>query len=174
MILIIGLGNPGKKYKNTRHNIGFAVLDRFSEESGFPDFTFFEKGNSLVSQNIPGKEKLLLAKPQTFMNNSGKAAKALIKFYKPEKLIVVHDDIDLPVGKIKLVENRGSAGHKGVASVIRETGTKNFWRLRIGVCPEKGKPENVENFVLGKIKNEEKTVKEAVEILGRKIKEKKP
>ena len=135
MILIVGLGNPGKKYKNTRHNIGFRIVDELTKEL-----------SSLKRRGV------ILAKPKTFMNLSGKAVKSLIKKYKipTANLWVIHDDIDLPLGKIRIVKNRGAAGHKGVESIIKELGTKNFVRFRIGICPKTGKPKNIEKFVLQK------------------------
>lgn len=142
MLLIVGLGNPGKKYQNTRHNIGARMVDKLPKRSGF-----------------------IVVKPKTFMNQSGKAVKALIKFYKikPENLWIIHDDIDLPLGKIRISKGRGSGGHKGVQSIIDELGTKDFWRLRIGICPKEGKPKNIEKFVLQKFtKEEEKIVKEVI------------
>ena len=142
MILIIGLGNPGKKYEKTRHNIGSMVI------------------NELRSSNL---ENVFLAKPTTFMNESGKSVKTLLKTcrLKPDNLIVIHDDIDLPLGKIRIVKSRGAAGHKGVESIIKELRTKNFIRFRIGICPKTGKPRNPERFVLQNFnKAEEKTVKE--------------
>lgn len=150
MYLIIGLGNPGKKFQNTRHNIGFRVVDE-----------------------LPKRKDFIIIKPRTFMNQSGKAVKALVKFYKIklENLWVVHDDIDLPLGKIRISRGRGSAGHKGVESIIRELGTKEFWRVRIGVCPRAGKPKNVEKFVLQKFtKEEEKILKEVIKEVIREIK----
>jgi PTH1 family peptidyl-tRNA hydrolase len=144
MILIVGLGNPGKKYQKTRHNIGFRVIDQ------------------LQSLNL---KKVILAKPQTFMNLSGKTVKLLVARYRlpVTNLWVIHDDIDLPLGKIRIVKNRGSAGHKGVESIIRELGTKNFIRFRVGICPKTSKPKNPEKFVLQKFnKDEEKIVKEVI------------
>ncbi len=143
MILIVGLGNPGKKYKNTRHNFGFQVID------------------ALKIKN----EKIILFKPQTFMNESGQAVKKLIaKHQLPiSNLLVVHDDIDLPLGTIKLVKNRGAAGHKGVQSIIDALGTKDFHRLRLGIRPEI-KPRNVDKFVLQEFtKTENKVKKESIE-----------
>jgi peptidyl-tRNA hydrolase, PTH1 family len=143
MFLIIGLGNPGKKYENTRHNIGSRTIDE------------------LEALNL---ENVILAKPKTFMNESGKAAKALVQKYKikPESLIIIHDDIDIPLGQIKIVKNRGSAGHKGVESIIKELRTKDFRRVRIGICPETGKPKTVENFVLQNLTKEEEKILEGV------------
>ena len=144
MILIAGLGNPPKKYRKTRHNVGSRTIDE------------------LKSLNL---ENVALAKPAAFMNESGKPVKDLLKTYrlKPDNLIVVHDDIDLPVGKIRIVKNRGAAGHRGVESIIKELRTKNFIRFRIGVCPKTGKPRNPESFVLQKFhKEEEKIIKEMI------------
>jgi len=144
MILTVGLGNPGRKFQKTRHNVGFRVIDE------------------LKSLNL---KNVTLAKPKTFMNLSGKAVKSLMTKYKvpPLNLWVIHDDIDLPLGKIRISKGRGAAGHKGVESIIRELKTKNFVRLRIGIQPKTGKPRNPEKFVLQKFnKNEEGLVKEAI------------
>ncbi len=144
MILIVGLGNPGKKYQKTRHNLGFRVVDE------------------LKSLNL---KNVTLAKPKTFMNLSGKAIKSLITNYKipTTNIWVIHDDIDLPLGKIRISKGRGAAGHKGVESIIKELKTKNFVRFRIGIYPKTGKPKNPEKFVLQKFnKDEERLVKEAI------------
>lgn len=144
MKLIIGLGNPGKKYQKTRHNAGSRAI------------------NELEFLSL---ENVVLAKPTNFMNESGKAVKNLLKAYrlKPDNLIVIHDDIDLPIGKIRIVKNRGAAGHKGVESIIEKLKTKNFIRFRIGVCSKTGKPKNPEKFVLQKFhKEEEKIIKEII------------
>ena len=145
MILIVGLGNPGKKYEKTRHNVGFMVIDE------------------LKKKELSNKVKLL--KPEIFMNSSGTAVSNLMSFYKikPKNLLIIHDDIDLPIGKIRIVKNRGSAGHKGVQSIIKKLGTKDFHRIRIGICPTKSKPKNIERFVLEKfIKSEEKILKNSL------------
>lgn len=144
MILIVGLGNPGRKYQKTRHNLGFRVID----ELGFLK-----------------DKKIILTKPKTFMNLSGKAVKSLMTKYKvpPLNLWVIHDDIDLPLGKIRISKGRGAAGHKGVESIIKELKTKNFVRLRIGIQPKTGKPRNPEKFVLQKFtKGEERIIKEVI------------
>jgi PTH1 family peptidyl-tRNA hydrolase len=148
MIVIVGLGNPGKKYLNTRHNIGFEAIDQLAKENKFPEFKLSKKFNALVSK----EKEVILAKPQAFMNNSGQSVKLLYSFYKPKELIVIHDDIDLSLGKIRVSKNRGSAGHKGVESIIKELGTKDFTRIRIGIQPEKDVSQNVEKFVLQKFK----------------------
>lgn len=145
MILIVGLGNPGKKYQRTRHNVGFRMIDELAKKKA-KDF--------------------IIAKPQTFMNNSGKAVKATVSYYKikADDLWVIHDDIDLPIGTFKISKNRGSAGHKGVQSIINELKTKDFNRIRIGIQPKTGKPKQVDKFVLQNFtKNEEKIIKEVVE-----------
>jgi peptidyl-tRNA hydrolase, PTH1 family len=131
--LIIGLGNPGKKFENTRHNVGFMALNKFAKKHSFPDFELNKKSNSFVSEN----GEIVLAKPQTFMNESGKAVKELIKNKSVENLVVIHDDIDLPIGKIKIVKDRGSAGHKGVESIIQNIGNDGVIRIRIGIGGDK-------------------------------------
>jgi len=158
MIIIVGLGNPGEKYINTRHNIGFNVVDEIAKGNKFPEFKLSKKFNALISKEA----NLVLVKPQTFMNLSGKSVKAISSFYKPKELIVVQDDIDLKIGEIKIVKNRGSAGHKGIESIIKELGTKDFTRVRVGIQPEKGKPENIEKFVLQRFEEKE-IIKKVVE-----------
>jgi len=151
MVLIVGLGNPGKKYEKTRHNLGFRVVDE------------------LRFLNL---KKVVLVNPKTFMNLSGKAVKSLIKKYKMPvtNLWVIHDDIDLPLGKIRISKGRGSAGHKGVESIIKEVGSKNFVRFRIGIQPRIGQPKNPEKFVLQKFnKEEEKIVKEVIKKIAEAI-----
>lgn len=170
MIIIAGLGNHLEKYKNTRHNIGFQTIDEFSRKNKFPEFKLSKKFNALVSENIINDEKIILAKPQTFMNNSGKSVKTLFSFYKPKELIIVHDDIDLPLGKIRISKNRGSAGHKGVESIIKEIGTKDFTRFRIGISPKTEKPKNTEKYVLQKFdKEEEKIIKQVIQETIKKL-----
>jgi PTH1 family peptidyl-tRNA hydrolase len=144
MILIVGLGNPGKKYEKTRHNVGFRVIDEL---------------------RFLNKKEVALAKPKTFMNLSGRAVKSLIAKYRllASNLWVIHDDIDLPLGKIRISKGRGAAGHKGVESIIKAINSKNFIRLRIGIQPKEFKPKNVEKFVLRKFnKDEEKIIKEVI------------
>jgi len=168
MIIIVGLGNPGKKYQNTWHNVGFRVLDKLQKDNQFSGFYFSKKASSKLSQRRKSeKEKIILAEPQTFMNNSGQAVKKIIKQFKaPIKnfnLIVVHDDADLPIGKIKISKNKRSGGHKGVQSIIDSLKTKNFIRIRIGINPTADKDKNeikAGNIVLNKIKKEERAVLE--------------
>jgi len=169
MILVVGLGNPGQKYEKTRHNLGFRVIDEFAKNKNFPDFKFSKKFNSEISESVLNYEKIILAKPQTFMNNSGKAVKKLIGNWKieSEKLFVIHDDIDLNLGKIKVVKDRGAAGHKGVQSIINEISTKNFIRFRIGIWPkdklvEPDSHRETEIFVLENFSKEEEKILDQV------------
>ncbi len=164
MILIVGLGNPKEKYEETRHNVGFVLIDKIKKENSFLDFSFSKKFNAECSAGVIHEESTVLAKPMTFMNLSGKSVSKIINFYKINicQVIVVHDDIDVPLGQIKITKNKGAGGHKGVGSIIKETGSKNFTRIRIGICPEK-KPSNARVFVLQKFKkNEEESLEKAL------------
>jgi len=143
MFIIVGLGNPGEKFNNTRHNIGFGILDEFAKENNFEDFKLQKKFNAEISENDVSSyfakafqdTKIILAKPQTFMNDSGKSVSKIATTYKLPltSLVVIHDDIDLPIGTIKIIKDRGSAGHKGIESIIKEIGTSDFIRFRIGI-----------------------------------------
>ena len=151
MTLIIGLGNPGEKYQNTWHNVGFSIINQLE---------------------ILDLKNIILLKPDSFMNLSGKAVSKISSFYKikPENIIIIHDEIDLFLGKIKISKNRGSAGHKGIESIIKELNTKNFIRIRVGIRPKSGKPKSVEKFVLKKINKQEqktieKTIKQVIELI---------
>ena len=129
MKLVIGLGNPGKKYEHTRHNIGFRALDELAKSYGL-EFELKKKLNVEIAKN----RQIILAKPQTFMNESGESARRMIKDYRLSNidLIVVHDDIDLPLGETRLSADSGSAGHHGASSIIERVG-KDVSRLRIGI-----------------------------------------
>ncbi|MCK5080732.1 MAG: aminoacyl-tRNA hydrolase [Candidatus Moranbacteria bacterium] len=153
--LIIGLGNPGEKYAKTRHNIGFMILDLLAEEYS-ANFKFDKNSNSEVSEIIDKGEKILLCKPQTFMNNSGQAVQALTSYYKvePQAIKIIHDEIDLPFADIRLSENSSSAGHKGVQSIIDHLGTQEFKRLRFGIQREDN-DSATEMFVLKNFSKEE-------------------
>jgi len=161
MKLVVGLGNPGEEYKNTRHNIGFEIVDNITEAA----WKLNKKFNAEISEEKIGREKIIFLKPQTFMNNSGRAVAAAACFYKikPADILVIHDDIDLPLGKIRIKKDGSSGGHRGVQSIVEALGTENFIRLKIGVAPET-RPKNFDaaNFVLKKFgKAEEKTLREA-------------
>ena len=154
MKLIVGLGNPGIKYKKTRHNVGFRIIDE-------------------LKKSLKDKDDIILLKPNTFMNNSGKAVKKAIENWKLkiENCIVIHDDIDLLFGDIRVSNNSSSAGHKGVQSIIDELGTKDFSRIRIGIRQDtitKKQDTNkfvLENFTKDEEKHLPKIIKKAVGLI---------
>lgn len=158
MKLIIGLGNPGKEYENTRHNVGFMALDRLAEFFG-AKYLPNKKFNAAVAEAKSGRKKIILAKPLTFMNEAGRPVRALADFYKikASDIAVVHDDKDISAGEFKFQSNRSSAGHKGVQSVIDRLKIQNFIRLRIGIKPARD-IRNTADFVLGKITKTEKKI----------------
>jgi len=175
MILIVGLGNPGRKFQKTRHNLGFLVLDRFKKKNKFPDWKLKKKFEAKISEGKLGRKKIILAKPQTFMNDSGRAVKLLIAYYRLPltNLFVVHDDLDILLGKIKIVKTKGSAGHKGVQSIIDEIRNQNFIRFRIGIRPKisNSEFETKDKFVLQKFNKEEiKILKKVTEKTSKAIK----
>lgn len=135
MKLIIGLGNPGKNYEKTRHNIGFMFLDFLKKEFLFPDFSFDKKFNAEISEQVFNNEKILLVKPLTFMNLSGETVRKILDFYKitNQDIVVIQDELDLPLGKYKVATNSSSAGHNGIKNIIEHLGTQEFSRLRIGI-----------------------------------------
>lgn len=154
MKIIVGLGNPEERFVGTRHNIGFDVIDRLSAETGISVNT--SKFKALVGTGMIGGEKCILVKPQTYMNSSGDSVKLVVDFYKadPKKeLIVIHDDIDLPVGHLRLRAKGSAGGHNGIKSVIANVGDE-FYRIKIGVG---AKPENMDliNHVLGHFPEED-------------------
>lgn len=174
--IIVGLGNPGEEYVDTRHNIGRMVLDAFGQAHKLKVWQTDVKLKSLKTETKVGKSKILLLKPETFMNKSGEAVKSLIKSKKiAETLVVIHDDLDLPLGKIKISFAKSSGGHKGVESIIRAVKTEDFIRLRLGISAETAsgkikKPqgdEKVIDTILGEFKKTEvaelkKIIKKAV------------
>ena len=176
---IVGLGNPGEEYVETRHNMGRMVLDAFVKKNGWEKFEFNKKINALETEGKMGKNKALLLKPETFMNKSGEAVKSLIKTKKAaETLVVIHDDLDLPLGKVKISFNKSSGGHKGVESIMRAIKTEGFIRLRLGISGETAggkikKPqgeEKVIDAILGEFKKNEtdelkKVIKKSVTAL---------
>lgn len=137
MYVIVGLGNPGEKYKNTRHNVGRIILNFFAEKNNFSDWKKDASLKALISDAFVKNEKVLLIKPETFMNNSGKSVSALSEVGKiDDKLIVVYDDLDLALGEIKISFKRGSGGHRGLDSIIKNLKTKEFVRVRVGISPK--------------------------------------
>jgi PTH1 family peptidyl-tRNA hydrolase len=153
--LIVGLGNPGAQYEATRHNAGFWWVDDLAERCGGA-FRAESKFHGLFARvNVHGRE-LFLLKPQTFMNVSGRAVVAAALFYKilPDEILVAHDELDLPPGSIKLKLGGGHGGHNGLKDIIAHLGTKDFWRLRIGVG-HPGERTEVSNYVLNAPRREE-------------------
>lgn len=135
MTIIIGLGNPGTEYAGTRHNIGFLALDRLRASFAAPEFHPDTKFFSEISSFVHDGKKVILAKPLTFMNESGRAVRALLDYYKlgPESLIVIHDELDLAPGTLRTTESSRSAGHNGVQDIIDTLGTQDFYRIRLGI-----------------------------------------
>lgn len=141
MKLIVGLGNPGEKYLNTRHNVGFLVLDHLLQKLEKVKETFWEengKFKALTKEIEIDGEKIVLMKPTTFMNDSGIAVQKYASYYKiePQDVYVLHDELDLPIGKIKIRFGGSSAGHNGVSSIIETLGTDKFLRIRLGIGKE--------------------------------------
>ena len=142
MKLIIGLGNPGKQYQKTRHNIGFMVLDslktEFEKSCNTLNWELNKKFNAETCGCTINNEKIILAKPMTFMNHSGQSTQLIMNFYKMkiDDLIVVHDDKDIKLGEIKVQADKNHAGHNGIKSIIEHIGTKNFTRIRVGVASD--------------------------------------
>ncbi len=171
MKLIVGLGNPGKEYTNTRHNAGFMLVDELAKKLSAGDFKMEKKFNAEIATGNLNGDKIILVKPQTFMNNSGQAVRAVMDFYKltPADVIVAHDDKDILIGEYKNQNNRGAAGHNGVKSIIEHLGTQDFARVRIGVAPQERAIDDTADFVLGKFSKDEKNILEKVftEIIAR-------
>lgn len=171
-LVIAGLGNPGKEYEKTRHNAGRNAVEFLAKQEGVGDFVFNKTANALIAKGAIGGEQATLVLPETMMNLSGKAVSTFVKSPKAGKnLLVVHDDLDLPLGTIKMVFGRGSGGHKGVESIMRAIKTQDFARIRIGIsAPGKRNQakkvqgeEKVIKLVIGKWKPaEEATVKKVM------------
>lgn len=171
MKLIVGLGNPGLKYEKTRHNLGFMVVNALLKDfsSSSQDLWMKEKKfqSEIAQINWQSKkneaEKVIFAKPLTYMNGSGLAVSLIAKFYKikPDDIWIIHDEIDLPLGGMKIRFGGASAGHKGVESIIEKLGTDKFWRLRIGIGEQREKIQTkkvkaIDNYVLGEFAENER------------------
>src|SRR5512140_1826724 len=145
--LIVGLGNPGEEYENTPHNLGFMVIDRLAESHSIR--VSRKENTSLVGLGETGGKQVALAKPQTYMNLSGPAVRGLLERYelKPDRLIVVYDELDLPWGSMRIRMNGSAAGHNGVKSLIGSLGTNEFTRVRLGI--DSGSPVKGAQAVLG-------------------------
>ncbi|MDZ5474328.1 aminoacyl-tRNA hydrolase [Bacillus sp. 31A1R] len=161
MKLIVGLGNPGKQYDQTRHNIGFEVIDKLSDRLNIPLDQSKFKG--VYGVGYVNGERVFLLKPLTYMNLSGESIRAVMDYFDidVEDLVVIYDDLDLPVGKIRLRQKGSAGGHNGIKSTIAHVGTQNFNRIRIGI----DRPTNgmkVSDYVLGRFTKEEQDVLEGV------------
>jgi len=155
-LVIVGLGNPGKQYDGTRHNIGFACVDSLAEKLEFPDWSTKKDLFCTLTQHTIADTRIILVKPTTFMNDSGKAVLAATQFYKipTAQLLVVHDELDIPFGQIRTRIGGSAAGHNGIQSIIRLTG-EEFGRVRIGIQNEISIKADSTDFVLGKFTTEE-------------------
>lgn len=174
--LIVGLGNPGKEYGKNRHNVGFMAVDEIAKTFGFDDFKEEKKFEAELAQGEISGEKVLLAKPLTFMNKSGEAVRKIAGYFKIDKkdLVLIFDDIDLPLGSIRIREKGGAGTHNGVKSVTQALGTEEFARIKIGTesrgdsAPKK---QETSSFVLSDFTKEEdgiirKNLKKMPEIIG--------
>ena len=148
MKMIVGLGNPGKEYINTRHNVGFMIVDEYAKKHDINDFKM--KFNGLYAKFMHNNENFILLKPQSYMNLSGTVIKKFSDYFKikPEDILVIHDDLDLPVGKIKIKFKGSSGGHNGIKNIIENLNTEIFPRFKIGISKDSSIPYI--NYVIGK------------------------
>jgi len=171
MYVIVGLGNPGKKYENTRHNVGFAVIDKLSKDCDIK--VNKSKHSAKIGEGVIEGVKVVLAKPQTYMNLSGMSVRSLMDFYKidPEsELIIISDDIDLPTGNLRIRKSGSAGGHNGLKSIIANVGTQGFTRIRVGVGA-KVEGEDLADHVLGHFnKDDAKIIEIAAETAAEAIK----
>lgn len=162
--LVVGLGNPGREYENTRHNVGFLVVEELAERQRAPLSKL--KHKALTAQLPYGDTTALLMKPVTFMNLSGDAVGDAARFYKipPEKVLVISDDTDLPVGKLRVRRKGSAGGHNGLKSIIQHLHTDEFPRIKLGVGSKPHKDYDMAAWVLGRFsKEDEKTIEEVVQ-----------
>ena len=159
MFLIVGLGNPGKEYEKTRHNIGFEVIDYLSNKYNIEINR--KKFKGVYGEGFIANEKVILLKPETYMNLSGESVREVINFYKisSEEVIIIYDDISLEVGKLRIREKGSAGGHNGIKSIIANLSSEVFPRIKVGVGQPKG---NLISHVLGKISKEESGILEEV------------
>lgn len=156
MYIIVGLGNPGSKYAGTRHNVGFDAVDALGEKFGISIDT--KKHKALIGKGMIGGQKVILAKPQTFMNLSGESVRELLDYYKcdeEEELIVIFDDISLDVGNLRIRKKGSAGGHNGIKNIIAHLGHNQFQRIKIGVG-EKPKGWDLADYVLGGFSKEDR------------------
>jgi len=157
-ILIVGLGNVGKEYEGTRHNVGFAAVDRFAADHDFPSWVEKKDLKCQITSNQLGETKVYIIKPTTFMNLSGEAVQAVLHLYKinPESVVAVHDELDIPFGQIRTRTGGSSAGHNGIKSVTGAIG-ENYGRVRIGIGPKFHDKQESADFVLAKFSAEQES-----------------
>jgi PTH1 family peptidyl-tRNA hydrolase len=162
--MIVGLGNPGREYASSRHNVGFRVVEAFARDRGLA-FSRRRGTNSAVAQGVACGKSVVLAKPLTFMNLSGKAVAGLNRLVgaRPERILVVYDDLDLPLGRLRLRSDGGSGGHKGMRSIIEALGTQAFPRLRVGIDRPPGQMDPAEYVLLPFAVEEQPLVAQAVQ-----------
>jgi len=163
MKLIIGLGNPEKKYDNTRHNVGFRVIDELVSLKQYQDLIL--KDHKKFSGQYAKNNELILLKPMTYMNNSGQSAQTVINYFgiDLDNVLIIHDDMDLNLGQIKIQKNKSAAGHNGVDSIINYINSNEFWRLRIGIGNEFKKKMPGDKFVISNFTAEEnKTINKII------------
>lgn len=155
-VLIVGLGNVGKEFDGTRHNVGFDCVDALATSQGFDDWTSKKDLKCMVTAGQVGEVRVILCKPTTMMNLSGEAVQAVVHFYKldPSKVVVVHDELDIPFGQIRTRQGGSDAGHNGVKSLIQHLGP-DFGRVRVGVGPKTPEQMDSADFVLAKFSSEE-------------------
>ncbi|MEI6627579.1 MAG: aminoacyl-tRNA hydrolase [bacterium] len=165
MKLVVGLGNPGKDFAKTWHNLGFIALDEFKKTINGSGFKLEKKFHAEISNGKIGDEKIVLAKPQTFMNESGQAVSTITSYYKitPDNIIIIQDDIDLPLTKMRLSRDSSAGGHNGIKSIIEHLGTQNFIRIKLGIKTNKTAIMGTINYVLASFnKTEEKIIREEI------------
>lgn len=157
-LIITGLGNPGKEYTGTRHNIGFACLDVFAEENDFDPWVNKKDLRAEITSKTLGDTRVILVKPTTFMNLSGEAVQAVMHFYKitVDDVIALHDELDVPFGQIRLRTGGGAAGHNGVKSLLQHIG-EGFGRVRVGIGPKTHEQMDSADFVLAKFSPDEQS-----------------
>ena len=156
MKLIVGLGNPGKEYENTRHNVGFFIIDNYLKTKNIIDFK--SKFNGLYVDTIINGEKVIFLKPQSYMNLSGEVVKKFVDFYKIpiENILIIHDDLDIELGKYKLKTNSSSGGHNGLKNIELHLKTQDYKRLKIGIS--NNKTLDTKDYVLGHFSKEERKI----------------
>jgi len=160
MKLIVGLGNPGKEYSNTRHNAGYMAVDELASHYGFDAFKLSAKHKADLAEGEIDGERVILLKSRTFMNLSGQAVRSVMQFYKIpiSDIIVIFDDVAIPAGYLRIRPNGSAGGHKGMQSIIQELGTPDFIRVRLGIEPSQPLKIPLEDHVLGQFTKKEKAL----------------